>query len=60
MLRLFRDMVPLLAPDDRRQWSLLLAASVASGLAKSLFLALINAAIADHANGRLPLYAAGR
>src|SRR4051812_31915911 len=46
MLKLFQDVLPLIGPGERRQWAFLLAVSLASGFARSLFLAMINAAIA--------------
>jgi len=61
MWRLIKSLRPLLTADDRRQWLILLALSLGAGVARSLFLALINAAIAAGADASesLALYAAG-
>jgi putative pyoverdin transport system ATP-binding/permease protein len=61
MLHLIKSLRPLLTADDRRQWVILLCLSLAAGIARSLFLALINAAIAAGADASqsLALYAAG-
>jgi putative ATP-binding cassette transporter len=61
MLQLIKSLRPLLTADDRRQWLILLWLSVSAGVARSLFLALINTAIAAGAAAAegLALYAAG-
>jgi putative ATP-binding cassette transporter len=46
IISLFKDIQPLLLRRDRRQWSFLLVASLASGLSRSVFLAVVNGAIA--------------
>ncbi len=43
---LIKDIQPLLLKSDRQQWAILLGASLASGLSRSLFLAIINTAVA--------------
>ena len=61
MWQLIKSLRPLLTGDDRRQWSILLCFSLGAGIARSLFLALINAAIAAGADTseNLALYAVG-
>jgi len=61
MLQLLKSLRPLLTADDRRQWMILLALALSAGVARSLFLALINAAIAagSGASESLAVYAVG-
>jgi putative ATP-binding cassette transporter len=61
MLQLIKSFRPILTADDRRRWLILLCLSVSAGVARSLFLALINDAIAAGAaaSESLALYAVG-
>ncbi|HEX2829942.1 MAG TPA: cyclic peptide export ABC transporter [Burkholderiales bacterium] len=51
MLQTFRELQRYFTAEDRRQWLVLLASSLATGLAQSLTLALFNEAVAKYGRG---------
>ena len=51
MLHTFRELQRYFTAEDRRQWLVLLATSLAAGLAQSLTLALFNEAVAKYGRG---------
>lgn len=52
LLKFFSEISRLFDAEDRRQWPVLLGASLVSGLSRSLILAAINAAIAAYGRGQ--------
>src|SRR4051812_15979591 len=52
MLRTFIELQKYFTVEDRRQWVVLLATSLASGLAQSLTLAVFNEAVAAYGEGK--------
>jgi putative ATP-binding cassette transporter len=59
MFKLASSLKQLMLPEDRRQWPILLGASLVSGLSRSLFLALVSTAVASRGDGLSSLYALG-
>jgi putative ATP-binding cassette transporter len=59
MFKLASSLKQLMLPEDRRQWPILLGASLVSGLSRSLFLALVSTAVASQDSEHKPLYAVG-
>src|SRR5436190_10296300 len=52
MLKTFTELQTYFTTDDRRQWGVLLAFSLAAGLSQSLTLAVFNEAVAAYGEGR--------
>ena len=59
MFKLASSLQQLMMPEDRRQWPILLGASLVSGLSRSLFLALVSTAVASRDSEYRTLYAIG-
>jgi putative ATP-binding cassette transporter len=59
MFKLASSLQHLVAPDDRRQWPILLGVSLVSGLSRSLFLALVSTAVASRGSAYWTYYVVG-
>ncbi len=59
MFQLASSLQRLVAPDDRRQWPLLLGVSLVSGFSRSLFLALVSTAVASRDSEHWTYYVTG-